>query len=71
MHNKIETFLSMGTGGVLAAVRSYQYFDFFSEAGFRTLLAVFTGFFGALAGLFAKLLFNIIRDKYFPNHGGK
>lgn len=71
MNNKIETLLSMGTGGVLAAIKSYQTFDYLTEVAARGILAILTGFLGAFAGLFAKVLFNHLRDKYFPDYGGK
>lgn len=60
MDNRFETILSMGTGFIVTALTSNHYFE---QLAFKSILAILTGFFGALAGLLAKLLFNYIKDQ--------
>ena len=64
MTNKIETGISLITGFVTTALVSNHLLE---EMAMKSIIAIMTGFLGAMAGLFAKLLFNKFKDKISKN----
>lgn len=61
MTNKFETAISLLTGFVTTALVSNHLFE---EMAMKGLIAITTGFFGAMAGLLAKTLFYFIKNKF-------
>ena len=68
MTNKIETGISVITGFITTALVSNHLLE---EMAMKSLIAIMTGFLGAMAGLFAKVVFNILKDKFSKKDGHK
>ena len=64
MNSNTETAISVVGGFITTAMVSNHLFD---QMAMKTLIAVLTGFFGALAGLLAKMLFNYIKNLFSKN----
>jgi len=67
MTNKIEFAISGVLGFATSALVSNHLLE---QMAMKSIIAVMTGFFGAMAGLFAKFLFNKMRDNFSKNNDG-
>ena len=61
MTNKIETAISVVTGFLTTALVSNHLFE---EMAMKGMIAIVTGFLGAMAGLLAKSFYLFIKDKF-------
>jgi hypothetical protein len=66
MTNRIETGISVIGGFMTTALVSNHLLE---DMAMKSIIAILTGFLGAMAGLSAKLLFNYIKDKFTKKDG--